>query len=74
MTKPFFAEGSPAMMALEDMVDRVGLANVLYALEYVCDAKGNHIEYDWQDRATAKAWFRNAKKFRRWAGQVEPTS
>jgi ABC-type uncharacterized transport system substrate-binding protein len=30
---PYFEEGSEAMIALEAMVDRVGLANVLYALE-----------------------------------------
>jgi len=27
--KPYFAEGTPAMVELEAMVDRVGLRNVL---------------------------------------------
>jgi hypothetical protein len=74
MTKPFFAEGTPAMMALEDMVDRVGLANVLYALASICNAKANHIEEGWQDQITAKAWVRDARKLDRWAAQVEVTS
>jgi hypothetical protein len=74
MTKPFFAEGTPPMMALENMVDRVGLANVLYALGHICNAKANHIEENWQDQITAKAWLRDARKLDRWAAQIEAMS
>jgi hypothetical protein len=38
-TTPYFAEGTEAMIALEAMVDRVGVANVLYALQHICNAK-----------------------------------
>ena len=38
-TTPYFAEGTEAMVALEAMVDRVGVANVLYALQHICNAR-----------------------------------
>jgi|GEM_PF-2642824 len=56
----YFEEGSDAMVALECMVDKVGLANVLYALEHICYAKGEHVQANWQDRKLAVAWNRNA--------------
>ena len=41
--KPYFSEGSDAMLALDAMVERVGVRNVLYALGYICTTKAKHI-------------------------------
>ena len=59
---PIFAEGSEAMVRLESYVDHVGLANVLWALESICDAKAQHIEENWQDKALARAWQLEARR------------
>jgi hypothetical protein len=56
MTQPYFAEGTEAMLQLEAMVDRVGMANVLYALAHIAWAKADHIETNWQDKALAYLW------------------
>jgi hypothetical protein len=58
----YFAENTEPMLALEAMVDKVGLANVLYALEHICRAKADHIRENWQDDATAKTWDFDANK------------
>ena len=67
---PYFAEGTEAMLQLEAMVDRVGLANVLFALEHICGAKAEHIRTNWQDRVTAKAWDSDARAMQRAARSV----
>jgi len=36
---PFFAEGTPAMVELEAMVDKVGLRNVMWALQHISLAR-----------------------------------
>lgn len=59
---PIFAEGTEAMERLESYVDHVGLANVLYALEFICEAKASHIEENWQDRGLARAWLLEARR------------
>ena len=38
-TEAYLSENSPAMFALESIVDRAGLRNVLFALEQICFAK-----------------------------------
>ena len=73
MNKPFFCEGSDAMVELESMIDKVGIANVVYALESICFAKGQHLRANWQDANTAKAWERNAVRLRTAAGKLERT-
>ena len=60
--KPYFCGGSEAMLALEGMVDRVGVAHVLYALEYICSAKAQHVSDNWQDQRTARAWERQSRR------------
>jgi hypothetical protein len=52
----YLEEGSEAMVALEAMVDRVGMANVLYALAHICWAKAEHLETNGQDKASAYLW------------------
>jgi hypothetical protein len=59
--KPYFAEGTEAMLALEAMVDRAGLANVIYALAHIANAKADHLASNWQDRSSAKAWEHDAQ-------------
>jgi hypothetical protein len=54
----YFEEGSEAMQALETMVDRVGVRNVLWALEKIANMKADHIREKWQDDSLARAWER----------------
>lgn len=60
MDKPYFCEGSDAMVELEATVDKVGLSNVVYALAHICREKASHLETTWQDKLTAKAYQRRA--------------
>jgi hypothetical protein len=46
----YFEEGSEAMVALEAMVDTVGLPNVLYALAHIERAKAAELQHETQDR------------------------
>lgn len=45
-----------ATTALETLVDRHGLANVVESLAIVCDLKQDHIQTNWQDRPLADRW------------------
>ena len=54
----YFEENSEAMLQLEAMVDKVGVANVLHALGHICAAKAEHLESNWQDGTAAKVWSR----------------
>ncbi len=65
----YFAEGSEAMLALEGMVDRVGLRDVLYALEYIARGKAEHLRHAWQDEALAKCWDRSARQLEKAASE-----
>lgn len=60
--RPYFCEGSEAMVALEAMVDRVGMANVLYALAHISREKAEHLRTNWQDRSTSQWWDMRAGK------------
>ena len=48
------------MIALEAMVDRVGVANVLYALQHICNAKADHVLANWQDGGAAREWSKDS--------------
>lgn len=58
----YFEGGSEAMVALEAMVDCVGLSNVLYALAYIARDKAAGFDHNWQvcnrglDRGLARQW------------------
>ena len=67
--EPYFCEGSEAMVALEAMVDHAGMANVLYALAHICQAKAEHLEVNWQDRASAYLWRVGGNKLDRFAAR-----
>jgi hypothetical protein len=59
----YFCEGSEAMVALEAMVDKVGINNVLYALAHICNAKSEHMATNWQDTTGAKVWAKRGAFF-----------
>lgn len=59
----YFAEGTAAMVELETMIDKVGLANVLYALSHICGEKAEHLQVNWQDKAMARVWRKRAVFF-----------
>lgn len=67
---PYFAEGTEAMIALEEMVDKVGVLNVLYALAHIARGKAEHLRVNWQDHSTAVDWDRDAARCERTATQV----
>ena len=56
----YFKEGSEAMVALEAMVDKVGMANVLYALGHIAAEKAEHLAANWQDKPAARHWQKRA--------------
>jgi hypothetical protein len=62
VSEAYFQEGSEAMLALEAMVDRVGLRNVVYALSHIACEKGIHVRANWQDRALARRWEMDSRK------------
>jgi hypothetical protein len=66
----YFDEGSEAMVALEAMVDRVGMANVLYALAQISRMKAEHLETNWQDMSTAQWWNQRATRLDKVAAQA----
>lgn len=51
--------------ALETLVDKHTLREVVDALSLVCTLKAEHIEDNWQDIRTASVWERAAKVLRR---------
>ena len=55
-------ENDKTKAILEALVDRFQLGTVLSALGDVCYDKAAHVQENWQDRAMAKAWERNAVK------------
>lgn len=57
--------------ALEQIVDRTSLRDVVELLAVICEEKADHIVAHWQDQLTAKAWLRSAKALDRSAAKVE---
>jgi hypothetical protein len=62
MGEPYLAKGGEAMLALEVMVDKVGLRNVIFALACIAEDKAEHVRSNWQDHALAKKWENDARK------------
>lgn len=58
----YFQEGSEAIIALEAMIDKVGVRNVLYATASICNAKAEHIGHNWQDQSLAHLWNKTANE------------
>ena len=47
---------------LETLIDKHGLASVLYALSHVCRERADHIRSSYSDDPLAKQWERDANK------------
>jgi len=72
MSEPYFAPGSEAMLALEAMVDRAGLRNVLYALAAVCRTKAERVSHtDHTFSPTEQAWRIEAARLDTTATKIE---
>jgi len=56
---------------LERLIDRTTLETVLEALMEICGEKADHIESEWQDRATAAPWRMAAKTLGKAIDRVE---
>ena len=59
------------LLALEKLIDRIGLAEVLRQTASICHEKAEHIGNNWQDIKTAKVWTQAAQKIERAANAVE---
>lgn len=46
---------------LEDLVDTVGLAEVVSELEAMCYRKAKHVRHDWQDEGLGEVWDKAAE-------------
>ena len=57
--KPYFEEGTEAMIALEGYGRSRRLAQCRVALAQICWAKAEHVETNWQDQL-ARDWNANA--------------
>lgn len=51
----------PDRDALEAMIDKFSLANVVGALALVCLDKAEHLRGNWQDETSAKSWDRASR-------------
>ena len=58
--------------SLEPIVDKEGIARVLEALAYLCEAKKEHILSSWGDQALARSWGRVAGKVTQAARTAAP--
>ena len=58
---------------LEAFIDKLGVDSVLSLIETICDEKADHIEANWQDKTTARAWSRIARTVERSARMASTT-
>ena len=42
--------------ALESLIDKHGMANIMLALVHIADEKSEHVKSNWQDLELASAW------------------
>lgn len=57
--------------ALEALVDKCGLADVIEGLAVVCHEKAAHISETWQDRDTARPWTEAGRKLDKLAARTD---
>jgi hypothetical protein len=48
---------------LEQIIDRVGLAELADTIARIANEKAGHVQANWQDANLAKTWTRVAKRF-----------
>lgn len=51
--------------AIEAMIDKTSVHELLQAIAQICYAKADHIRDNWQDEVTAKCWERDAHRVER---------
>jgi hypothetical protein len=51
---------SGELLALEALIDKLGLVEVLSQISEICHAKAEHIAENWQDVNLAKTWTKAA--------------
>jgi hypothetical protein len=56
--------------ALENIIDRSSVREVLNAIGVICQEKAAHIAENWQDEALSMKWDRAGEKIRDFAGKV----
>jgi hypothetical protein len=49
--------------AIEQIIDRVGMAQIAEAVSAIAVQKSIHVQENWQDQNLAKTWDRIARKF-----------
>jgi len=59
--------------AIEDMIDKNGLIELLEDIATICDLKAEHLREAWQDTVSAKTWERAATNIHRAAQTVTVT-
>ena len=59
------------VLALEQLVDKYSVGQVLVMLEEICQGKAEHIEESWQDLSLAKGWDKAAGTLDRVAARME---
>lgn len=58
---------------LEDLVDRVGMPEIIGSLAEIAWAKEEHVASAWQDKQLARDWSRVAKALDKFQAKLEPT-
>lgn len=62
---------SESLEVLEEMVDDVGMPEVISGLEQIAWAKEEHVLVNWQDKELARAWARVAKLLDKFQPKLE---
>lgn len=57
--------------ALERIIDRSSVAQVIGAIEDICREKADHIRSNWQDKALARTWDQDAAVVGRVYGKLK---
>lgn len=60
----------PLNEALEALIDKYGMSQLLFGLAQVCQEKADHVETNWQDKTTARAWHSDAVAVENLAAKV----
>lgn len=55
---------------LEQLVDRRGIASVLFELAAIASLKASHVSESWQDEPLAKRWMRVAMLLEKYPGDA----
>jgi hypothetical protein len=64
------AESQAAEVELENLVDKVGVDNVLSCLSTVCMIKAGHLASEWQDLKAGSQWEAASKVIERLSGMA----